>query len=307
MIDTWHETFFHVCRIGSYTKTADHLHITQPNVSQHIRRLEKQYGGKLFEYRDRRLTLTLRGKKLYTFLQTLHADISRVTNEVLDMDAQPAPVVFGATLTIGEYVMPWVIDKLLKDDPLCSVSMMVANTKTLLRKLEEGEIEFALLEGYFDISWYNAHHLSDEAFVPVCSPHSALAHNMVSFEKLTEQRLILRETGSGTREILEQALKEHNYTLASFSRILEIGNMSAIKQLVEQNHGITFMYRQAAKKELESGTLATFGIEGFSVSHKFSFVFLKNSVYESHYLDWHKKILRMIKQADSSHAAFTQQ
>ena len=289
MIDFRHETFFALCRIRSYTKTADFLHITQPAVSKHIRQLEEGYGGRLFEYRDKTLYLTPKGERLYAFMQTLHADLGRVQAELKDLDVAP-PVVFGATLTIGEYMIPQVLDTLLCDNPRLHISMMVENTKALLEKLQDGTIEFALLEGFFDKARYEALLLSREAFIPVCAIDSPLADKTVAFEVVTGERLILRERGSGTREIFEQAIMDHNYSTSSFAQVIEIGNMSAIKKLVARGHGISFMYRQAADDELKANQLAKFQIDGFSAEHEFNMVFLKNSVYEQQYHGWFELI-----------------
>ena len=290
MIDYRHETFYELCRIRSYTKTAEYLHITQPAVSQHIRHLESWYGGSLFEYRDKRLNLTPRGEQLYRYVQALRADSRKVRQELLDYNTETLPVVFGATLTIGEYVMPAILEQILKEKPDCNLSMKVENTQSLLRELQDGSIDFALLEGYFDKARYASCCLSYEELIPVCSADSALAGRCVSLEEITGRRLILREAGSGTREVFEQALKAHNYSIGNFANRSVIGNMNAIKQLVSQDVGYSFLYLQAVKTELSNGTLAEFQIEGFGAGHEFNFVFLKDRVYEEIYHKWFTRI-----------------
>jgi DNA-binding transcriptional LysR family regulator len=286
MIDFRHETFYRLCQLKSYTKTAEYLHLTQPAVSQHIRYLEKLYGGALFEYNGRKLSLTQRGERLYRYVQVLRADTKKIGEELQKVHTEHPSVFFGATLTIGEYVMPEVLHQILREHPHYHIGMVVENTQKLLQELSDGTIDFALLEGYFDQSRYGAKLLSYEKFIPVCSPASPFAGKTVSFDAITSRRLILREKGSGTREILEQALKAHNYSLDSFEQVCEIGNMNAIKELVGRDDGISFMYLQAAARELEEGKLAEFQIEGFSAGHEFNFVFLANSVYEEQYLGW---------------------
>ena len=286
MIDFRHETFYELCRIGSYTKTAEYLHITQPAVSQHIRHLEGWYGGSLFEYRDKRLSLTPRGEQLYAYVRSLRADSQKVRQELLAYNTETLPVVFGATLTIGEYIMPGILEQILKENQELNLSMKVENTQSLLRELQDGSIDFALLEGYFDKARYASYCLSHEQLVPVCSADSVLAGRCVRIEEITGRRLILREVGSGTREVFEQALKAHNYSVGNFANISVIGNMNAIKQMVSQDVGYSFLYLQAVKAELQKGTLAEFQIEGFEAGHEFNFVFLKNRVYEEVYHRW---------------------
>lgn len=290
MLDFRHETFYELCRIKSYTKTAEILHITQPAVSQHIRYLENVYGGPLFVYNAKTLALTGRGERLYRYVQVMRADNKKITEELRGHSAEEAAVQFGATLTIGEYVMPAVLSRIIADDAQYKICMRVGNTQTLLQELSNGNIEFALLEGYYDKSLYSAKRLSREKFAAVCAPSSPLAGCTVPFEQVAEQRLILREEGSGTREVFESELRNHNLSLGSFGRICEIGNLNAIKELVKNGTGISFMYAQAAKKELEQGELAEFAIEGFSAAHEFDFVFLKNSVYQQRHMEWFGRI-----------------
>lgn len=286
MLDFRHETFYELCRIRSYTKTAAFLHLTQPAVSQHIRHLEALYGGPLFAYNAKTLTLTRRGEQLYRHVQVMRADSKKVLEELQRHNNEEGPARFGATLTIGEYVMPQILGRLLADNAQHQIHMQVGNTQTLLQNLDDGTIDFAILEGYYDRSLYEAKRLSREKFVAVCAPTSPLAGRTVTFGEAAEQRLILREKGSGTRDVFEGELRKHNLSLGSFTKICEIGNLNAIKALVKSNTGISFMYLQAAKRELERGELAEFTMEGFSAAHEFDFVFLKNSQFKQQNLTW---------------------
>ena len=107
--------------------------------------------------------------------------------------------------------------------------------------------------------------------------------------------MVLREKGSGTREIFENILKQYNYSLNSFKNIIEIGNMAAIKQLVASSLGVTFLYEIAAKKELERGELRRIDIAGFDITREFNFVCLKDSAYADKYT----RYFQMMKEAAS--------
>jgi len=288
MLDFRLETFLELCRIGNYTKTAEYLHITQPAVTQHIKYLEDQYGGKLFIYKDKRLTLTERGNSLYYFALTMRADSNRIKSLLSAKETSPHHIAFGATLTVGEYVMAPIVGKIWESYPSLPITMLVDNTQVLLQKLHDGIIDFALLEGFFDKDRYSSKIISDEEFIGVCSPISELAERQCCFDEILDYRLILREKGSGTRDIFEQALRAHNLTVESFIRVSEIGNMSAIKQLVSNNLGISFMYRAAANKELSQRMLVPLNIKDFSARHAFSFVFLKDSLHHKEYWNWYE-------------------
>src|SRR5690554_3806818 len=108
MIDFRHKTFLHLCRIKNYTKTAKKLHITQPAVSQHILYLEELYGGKLFNYSAKTLTITEKGQRLFDYTQRMVADSKQIKNIVTNNN-KVLTITFGATLSIGEFIMPDIL------------------------------------------------------------------------------------------------------------------------------------------------------------------------------------------------------
>lgn len=285
MLDFRHETFLTLCKIGSFTKAAEALSITQPAVSQHIKYLEEYYGGKLFLYAGKTLTLTERGKRLLDYAVTMRADSIHIQDELLEEQGS-LTLSFGATLSIGEYAMPKAVAAMLTQFPNLQVELLVENTHTLLQKLRGGTIRFALLEGFFDKTAYDWRVFSKEELIPVCSSRHPLAGKTVSFSELLQNRLIVREQGSGNRDILEKILHGHCYTVDSFQKVCTVGNINVMKNLVEGGHGIAFLYKAAALQELAQGRLATIDITGYSAWHDFNFVFLKNSLYREEYFKW---------------------
>ncbi|HOA41089.1 MAG TPA: LysR family transcriptional regulator [Halanaerobiales bacterium] len=285
MIDFRHITFLHLCKIKNYTKTAQELHLTQPAVSQHIQYLEELYGAKLFNYSGKTLTLTEKGQKLYEYTQRMFADSKRI-KEMLQRNTDNLSISFGATLSIGEFIIPDILSKIIRDRDNLHFNMLVENTQTLLEKLKSGEVNFVLLEGYFDKSRYSYKTFRKEEFIGVCSPESEFKKGKIYLEDLLKAQLILRESGSGTRETLEQILHEKNLSLDSFKNIIEIGNMNVIKKLVADNKGIAFLYKVAVQKEIDNGVLCKIDITDFNYSREFNFVYLKNSIFEDKYLEW---------------------
>lgn len=286
MLDYRHDTFLALCRIRNYTRTAESLHLTQPAVTQHIKALEACYGSRLFTYADKKLSLTAQGELLYKFASTVAADRDALAQRMREKALSAPPLRFGATLSIGQYIMPEVLKGILRDSPRIPVSMAVENTQHLLSKLEQGDIQFALIEGLFDKSAYHAELFSTEPFIAVCSADSPLAGHTLPFPGLMESPLIIRERGSGTREIFEHILQNHNLRLESFSKVTEVGSMEAIKRLVKDGLGITFLYEAAARQDILSGSLKKIDIEGFSALHEFNFVFLKDSQRTEECLTW---------------------
>jgi LysR family transcriptional regulator, transcriptional activator of the cysJI operon len=293
MLDNRLQTFLTLCEIGNYTKTAQKLNMTQPAVSQHILFLENYYQVVLISGKGKNFSLTEEGKALQEYARTFKANSERILPLLHRIKNQVKPLNFGATLTIGEYTMPPILYQVFKENPETNISMFVENTHILQKMLWRGEIDFALLEGHFNQNQFELKLISDETFIGVCSPDNKITSKTTDLEELLDQNLILREPGSGTRDILEQALYNQNLSIKDFKRKIEIGNMSAIKELCHQNIGITFMYKEAVKKEISQGYLKKIQIRNFNISHPFSFVYLKNSPDKSQIEYWFERIINL--------------
>ena len=124
--------------------------------------------------------------------------------------------------------------------------------------------------------------------IPVCSGNSALANTTLNLNELTQNRLIIRESGSGSRAIVEEALHQQNVSLDAFAQQLTLNNINTIKSLVKRNYGITFIYEEAVKEELASGELAPISIKELQFNQSFHFICPKNSLFTQHYLDLFK-------------------
>lgn len=286
MIDFRHETFLALCEIKNYTKTAESLNMTQPAVTQHIQYLEEKYDCKLFIYENKKLNLTCQGEQLRELLTRVVADTTHFMRNINNLNLLEESIQFGATLSVGEYLMPQVLTHLIEKKPGLNLHMEVGNTQVLLEKLWKGEIDFAIVEGSFDKSHYHSQLFSLEKFIPVCSPRSVFSGKKVEFSDILLSPLVIREVGSGTREIFENILKQYNYSIHSFSKTIEIGNMSVIKKLVARNIGITFLYEIVAKKEIDSGELSKIDITGFNVTREINFVFLRDSFFKNKYIEY---------------------
>lgn len=293
MLDNRLHTFLTLCETCNYTKTARKLNMTQPAVSQHIQFLESYYQVILISGKGKNFSLSEEGKALQEYVRSLNANSERILPLLHRIKNHVKPMKFGATLTIGEYTVPPILYRIFKEDPETNISMFVENTHILQKMLWDGKIDFALLEGHFSQNQFEYKLISNETFVGVCSPDNKIASTTTDLEELLEQNLILREPGSGTRDILEQAMYNQNLSIKDFNRKIEIGNMNAIKELCHQNIGITFMYREAIKKEIAQGYLKEISIRNFNISHPFNFVFLKNCPDKSQIEYWFERIINL--------------
>ena len=284
MLDPRWNTFLVLCETMNYTRAAEQLCLTQPAVTHHIHYLEDHYGCRLFSYEGKILRLTEAGMRLREFTRSMAYNSKKVEATM----AAPAPISLrvGASKTIGEYVIAPRVERFLRSQPEASFSLLVDNTQVLLRALEAGQLDFALVEGFFDRSRYDAQLCRQEAFFGVCAPQHRLAGRAVPLDEITGERLILREPRSGTRAIFEEALHRQNYTLDSFPSVVTISDFSTIKSLVADGLGLSFLYAPVVEQELEAGTLARFDLAEVPMSGAFYFVCLKDNLFAKNWMDW---------------------
>ncbi|MBC5688624.1 LysR family transcriptional regulator [Mediterraneibacter sp. NSJ-55] len=279
MLDFRMETFLTVCQCMNFTRASEELHITQPAVSQHIRFLEKYYHTKLFHYEGKKLRLTNAGELLRNASLTMKHDELFLQNEMIREGEELKEIRFGATRTVGDALMGKVLQKYLSRYPDAKIHMEVENTNALLNRLDEGKIDFAIVEGFFKKREYEFLHYSTERYIAVCGRNYSFLKKTEKVEDLFGERLLLREPGSGTREVLERFLSSQNYSLEDFKKSMEVGSLQTIKELTKAGCGITFLYEVAVREELEKGEMQKICLKDFQIFHDFTFLWRRGSIY----------------------------
>lgn len=270
-MDTKLQTFLVLCRLMNYRLTAEALHLTQPAVTKQIQALERLYDTKLFTFDGRKLEKTNDCKILEAYAQSLQYNYEEVkkslkcTNEIFFR--------IGATKTIGDYVIGDLVKKYLSY-PSHNLLLIIDNTERLLNMLDSAEIDFAVVEGLFNKRKYDFQLLKKEPFIGICPKNHKFAGRTVSINDIAKESIIVREEGSGTRDIFEHELKSLGYDLTLFNKITYISSFKLICELVMQNFGISFMYNSVINS---NDSFATFKVENFNHEHEFNIVYLKNT------------------------------
>ena len=281
MLDFRIATFLSVCRTLNYTRSAEELSITQPAVSQHIAQLEQRLGVKLFERHGRTLVLTAAGQRAREVAEAMTHDERLLREELRALDGDEPLLAVGVTLTAGEYLTADALGRYLAERPAARMTIVEGDTQDLVALLRSGAIDCAFVEGAFDATAFQARPLCRQRLVGVCAPTSSVARrrSIMALEDLVDERLIVRERGSGTRVMLERALFDRNLTIASFARMVEASSINIIKRLVAQGAGISFLYEAAVARELSDGTLARIALVDELIEHDIAFIHLKDSAY----------------------------
>lgn len=270
MIDSRIETFLTLCKLMNYRKTAEVLNMTQPAVTQHIHYLEELYHCRLFSYEHRTLRMTAEAEILKYHAENMLYQERKVAGLLASKSGRCLSI--GATKTIGEFVIAEQVLRYL-EDPDNRICVEVDNTGRLLRLLSDGKLDFALIEGFFDRQQYASRLYRNEPFVGLCGKMHPFAGRTVLLSDLFGEDLVLREDGSGTRNILEQLLREKNHSIAEFARVTCIGNFGLMSKILSATRGITFAYRSV---HTTNDGLAVFNVEGWNIVREFNYVFLDN-------------------------------
>ncbi len=284
MLDYRVNTFLAVCEKGSYTRAAEYLRLTQPAVTQHIHFLEEKYGTILFLTKDKKIRLTPEGEKLRAAMITLRDDEALLQERMHRPENSVKELAVGVTLTIGEFVIAKPMAAFIKAHKDYNIRIVITNTRELLEKLKNGEIQIALVEGYFLPEEFESLIYRTERFIPVAAAGRPFFKDPKKLQDLFGERLIVREKGSGTREVLAKGLAARGFDLSDFTEQTEINSIYAIIQLLKENVGISFLYETAARDEIVAGTLREIRLGDFSLYHDFSFIWNRGSIYRKEYM-----------------------
>lgn len=284
------KTFLYACKHMNFTNAAAELGISQPAVSQHIRHLEEDYGVKLFHYEGKKLKLTEEGKLMLRAVQTINNDEHILRERIHSMQTGQKWYSFGATHTIGDYLIADRLAALLRRNPDYNVNISIADTSRLLEDIDAGNIDFAIVEGFFDHSRYETLPFSTEKLLCVCGEDYEIPDE-VKAEDLFHHRIIAREKGAGSRELLDRALATINCSVASFYSRVIVGTPYAVKALAQRNCGLAFLYESSAQEELKSGKLRKVDIRNFDPLYNFTFLWKSGSMYRDDFIAMYKKLL----------------
>jgi len=277
VLDFRTETFLKVCDYMNYTKAADVLGLTQPAISGHIKYLENYYGVKLFVYENKKLSLTGQGEILRRTLQTIMHDEKKLKEQLMSMK-QTKSYRIGATLSVGDAYLPKFISGYLERHKDTELFVTVANTESLLKKLDQGMVDIVLTEGYFSKDKYENRSIREETLSAFCGIEYDIG-KIESVADLFKHRFISRETGSGTRAVFEHFLAENGYSINDFTNKCEFSSLTLIKEMMAANQGFSVLYSCVVAEEVSKKLIREIKVPGMKLKHDFYAVWQKNSMY----------------------------
>ena len=257
----------------SITKAGKRLFIAQPTVSFAVSELEKHYGTKLFDRISRRLHLTDAGRKLLPYAQHVVSMCDEMEAGARDWDNNGILRV-GVSITIGNCLLPGMLKAFAENRPGIGVKIKVDNSEKIEQSVLENNIDLGLIEGLSHSSQIISGAFRDDELVLLFAPgHRWEARETVTPNELKNEPFLMRERGSGAREILESALLLHDIEIEP---VWESISTQAIVRAVASGFGVAVLPLLLVKQHLAQGTLVTKPIEGIALKRKFVIIHHKN-------------------------------
>lgn len=270
------EIFVKVAECGKMSEVARNMYITQSSVSQVISEIEKEYGVKLFDRISKKLYLTEAGKKLLGYGRHL-LSINEEMNDCMKHCAKNIRIRVGATVTVGTCVISPIILELYKVNPLLEPEVFVEDTRLIAKKLLNSELDIAIVEGKIKHPDIVTKSIINDHLVLICSnKHEFYKRDYINVSELSNQPLIMRELGSGTRAQLESQLKELKIPM---NIKWSCYNSEAILRAVVDNFGIAVISELLVEDYLKKHLLWSCDIEGINLQRTFDIAYHKNKFF----------------------------
>jgi LysR family transcriptional regulator, transcriptional activator of the cysJI operon len=252
----------------SFRKAAEALYLTQPAVSLQIKALEEDLGVQLFDRTGSRIALTKAGETLLGFAQQVSALLQQAEHEIAASSGERfGKLDLGASTTIAQYVLPHLIGDFHRAYPRVQVVLTSGNTEAIVNAVVRQQIALGFIEGPAHSRDVKTEpFLVDEIVLIVPAAHEWAERRSISCAEIAGTPLLMRERGSGTRRVAENALEQQGIKLSSLTIAMELDSTEAIKSGVEAGLGAGFVSRWAIAKDMRAGaSLREVAIDGLRI------------------------------------------
>ncbi|WP_158792830.1 LysR substrate-binding domain-containing protein [Granulicella sp. L60] len=258
----------------NFSRAAEELLLTQPAVTQQIKAIEDEFGVPLFDRSGGHISLTPGGVALLPFAEKMKTLGEEAISAVAGAYGnQAGELTIGASQTISQYLLPTFLAGFLKRNPKVLLKARSGNTDSILEALVSREIQLALIEGPEQRKDVHIEPFMEDHMVLVVPAAHEWADHEIALEDLKSEPLLMREFGSGSRRVVEQALAVAGLRTKSLRVIMELDSTEGLLNAVEAGLGVTFVSRWAVRNQLFLGTLKLARIRDLKLSRRFSMAY----------------------------------
>ncbi len=274
MFDFRLKVFHTVASRLNFTKAAEELYITQPAVTKHIREIENHFKVKLFERNGTKIKLTPAGKTLLEFtgqLFTMYGNLEFEMNSFTQLHKGKLRI--GASTTIAQYVLPQVLAGFHKKFPEIKVTLGINNTEHIEEELHHKIIDLGIIEGHSKNSLFKyTEFIKDELVLVAGINHPLAKKGTIKPEELLKIPLLLREPGSGTLDVLANALKPLKIKISQLKTEMQLGSTESMKLYLLNSDAMAFLSIHAVLKELQNKECTIIDVKGLGIERYFYFI-----------------------------------
>lgn len=257
------EVFEAIARLGSFTRAAEELHLTQPTVSMQIKKLTDAVGLPLFEQIGKKIYLTQAGRALQEFSRQIFDHFTNFEMLLADLKGLKQGGLRLAVITTAKYFIPRLLGPFCREYPGIDVSMKVSNRERILARLQDNEDDLYILGQPPEESDAVAESfLANPLIVLAPADHPLAGKKNIPLKRLAEEPFLLREAGSGTRKAMEQLFARHRLKI---NVRMELGSNEAIKQAVVGGLGLSVLSRHTLTLDAPTEQLAILDVQGFPI------------------------------------------
>jgi DNA-binding transcriptional LysR family regulator len=264
------EIFLNVVESGHLTNVAKSMSLSQSAVSMSIKELEGILGKPLFDRINKKLVLNEMGREFYKEINPIFKKLSDIEYEFQNAENK-GMIRVGASTTIVDYLMPSIICSYMNLYPDVKITLKEGNTKKIKELLKKGEIDIGFVEGFVSDSEIIKEKIGVDELIIVTS-HKDMAKSS-NIEDLANKRWVLREEGSGTREVFLDYIKGKTEPLNVF---FELGHTESIKSILQNRECLSCISKIAVQKELDDGTLYQVKVKKFDCKRDFLMIYHKD-------------------------------
>jgi DNA-binding transcriptional LysR family regulator len=258
--------------LGSITKAAEELHLSQPALSIQLRNFQDQFDIPLTEIVGKKLYLTNFGQEILAYAERILDQAGAMDDVVQSYKGQLTGKLKIAVVSTGKYVMPYLLTDFLNAHPAITLELDVTNKEKVIESLEHNSIDFALVS-------LVPGHLKTES-IPIVrntmhligAYQSKKSQKELSINELQQLPWIFREQGSGTRQMMERFLSQRHITV---QKMLELTSNEAVKQAIMANLGYSIMPLIGIRNELMSKQLMIMPVKGLPIHTTWHIIWLK--------------------------------
>lgn len=269
------KVFWAVAKNLSYSRAAEELYLSQPTVSIQLKKLEEALGVDLLEQLGKKIYLTQAGELLYPYVNRIFSLATEADLAVQELKGlRSGRIIIGASTTPGIYLLPSIISSFQQNYPRLEISLEISNTHQVQEHLLLNQLDLGVVgeELTIDPQLIIQPLLADELLIIAAKEHPLALRKSVSFAEFLTQRLILRERGSSTREVLEQAVHIRGLQLKV---AMQLNSIEAIKQAVIANLGLSVISKFTVGMEVKAGLLKAIPFSDLSLSRQINLVYHK--------------------------------